>query len=129
MGSNQCPQLVEMVQQSTRPFAQSMLDALCQTTRASRSNVDTFFTQELPALWHRWSFTEGDARRISQPVLVVVGERSAPTFPERRDLLLSWLPRAEAFELPDATHLLHVENPGEMAEALAAFFAGSPGAL
>ena len=30
------------------------------------------------------------------------------------------------FELPKATHLLQVENPGGMAEALDAFFAHHP---
>jgi pimeloyl-ACP methyl ester carboxylesterase len=81
-----------------------------------------FFTQELPAV-QQWSFTEDDASRITQPVLAVVGEYSAPTFPERRELLLSWLPQVETFELSDATHLLHLQNPGGMAEALASFFA------
>jgi pimeloyl-ACP methyl ester carboxylesterase len=90
------------------------------------SGADTFFTQELPALWQRWSFTEEDARRITHPVLLVVGEKSAPTFPERRELLRSWLPNVELFELPGATHLLHVENPRGMAEALASFFARHP---
>ena len=49
-----------------------------------------------------------------------------PTFAERRELLLSWLPNAEPFDLPGATHLLHVQNPAGMAEALAAFFARHP---
>jgi pimeloyl-ACP methyl ester carboxylesterase len=90
------------------------------------ADADAFFTQELPALWQRWSFTEEDARRITQPVLVVTGENSTATFPERAELLLSWLPNAEPFELPDATHLLHVQNPRGTAEALAAFFARHP---
>jgi pimeloyl-ACP methyl ester carboxylesterase len=90
------------------------------------SAAETFFTQELPALWQRWSFTEEDARRITQPVLVVTGENSAATFPERAGLLLSWLPNAEPFELSDARHLLHVENPRGMAEGLASFFARHP---
>jgi pimeloyl-ACP methyl ester carboxylesterase len=86
------------------------------------SHADTFFTQELPAL-QRWSFTEDEARRVTQPVLAVVGEHSAGTFPERRELLLSWLPNVEPLELPGATHLLHIENPRGMAEALASFYA------
>lgn len=90
------------------------------------SDADTFFTQELPALWQHWSFTEEDARRITQPVLLVVGEKSTPTFPERQELLRSWLPRAELFELPGATHLLHVDNPRRMAEGLASFFERHP---
>jgi pimeloyl-ACP methyl ester carboxylesterase len=90
------------------------------------SDADTFFTQELPALFQTWTFTEAEARRITQPVLAVLGEHTAPTFPERRKLLLSWLPNAEPFDLPGATHLLHVEHPQGMAEALASFFARHP---
>jgi pimeloyl-ACP methyl ester carboxylesterase len=85
------------------------------------SDADAFFGQELPAL-ERWSFTQADARRVAQPVLAVVGENSARTFPERRELLLSWLPNVEPFELPGATHLLHLQNPRGMVEALASFY-------
>jgi len=84
--------------------------------------ADAFFGQELPAL-QRWDFTEDDARRITQPVLLVLGEDTTPTFPERRDVLLSWLPNAEPVEIARARHLLHVEHPAPVAEALAAFFA------
>jgi hypothetical protein len=58
------------------------------------SDADAFLTQELPAL-QQWSFTEEDAKRIPQPVLAVAGEKSSSTFPERRELLLSWLPNAD----------------------------------
>lgn len=89
------------------------------------ADADAFFRQELPAL-QRWSFTQEDANRITQPVLAVLGENSAPTFPERRELLLACLPNIEPFDLPGATHLLHVENPRGMAEGLAGFFARHP---
>ena len=89
------------------------------------ADADAFFGQELPAL-QQWSFTREDASRIMQPVLAVLGENTRPTFHERRELLLSWLPNVEPFDLPDARHLLHVENPDGMAEALAAFFALHP---
>jgi hypothetical protein len=59
-------------------------------------------------------------------VLAVVGAISQqldPIWKERQELLLSWLPRAEALVLPDAMHLMHAQNPRGMAEALAAFFA------
>ena len=87
-----------------------------------------FFDHELPAL-QQWSFTREDASRITQPVLAVIGAKSAVSHPiwrERHDLLLSWLPNAEPFVLPDATHLLQIENSREMAEGLAAFFARHP---
>ena len=91
----------------------------------SVEEADSFFGQELPAL-QQWSFTPDDASRITQPALAVLGENTAPTFPERRELLLSLLPNVEPFDLPAATHLLHVQNPNGMAEAMAGFFARHP---
>ena len=88
-------------------------------------DADAFFRQELPAL-QQWSFSEVDARRIDRPVLAVLGSNSMQTFRERRDLLLSWLPNVEEFDLSQATHLLHVQNPRGMAEGLAGFFARHP---
>jgi len=95
------------------------------------ADADTFFGQQLPAL-QAWSFGAEDARRVTQPVLAVVGEVSRQTDPiwiERQELLLSWLPQAEPFVLPDATHLMQAQNPRGMAEALAAFFARHPLAM
>jgi pimeloyl-ACP methyl ester carboxylesterase len=89
------------------------------------TSADTFFGQELPAV-RQWSFRREDARRITQPVLAVVGEKSkeqSPIWNARQEMLLTWLPNAEGFTLPGATHLLYLENPRGMAERLAAFFA------
>ena len=58
----------------------------------------------------------------------MIGERSpevSPVWEERQELLLSWLPNVEPFVLDGATHLLHVQNPRGMAEALAAFVSRS----
>lgn len=82
------------------------------------ADADMFFGQELPAV-QQWSFGPEEASRITQPVL---GEKSRATFRERQELLLAWLPNVESFVLPEATHLLQVQNPRGMAEALAAFF-------
>jgi pimeloyl-ACP methyl ester carboxylesterase len=92
------------------------------------ADADTFFEQEFPAL-QQWSFRQKDASRIIQPVLAVVGAGSLeldPIWGERHQLLLDWLPNVESFVLPDATHLLQIENPRGMAEGLAAFFARHP---
>jgi pimeloyl-ACP methyl ester carboxylesterase len=97
-------------------FAQAVLDA------------DSFFGQELPSL-QQWSLRREDAARIAQPVLSVVGAKSqqlSPIWTHRHQMVLTWMPRAEGFVLADATHLLHVEHPRAMAEALAAFFARHP---
>jgi len=92
------------------------------------ASADTFFGQELPAV-RQWSFRREDARRITQPVLAVVGEKSkqqSSIWDARQNMLLTSLPNAEGFVLPGATHLLYVENPRAMAERLATFFARHP---
>ncbi len=91
----------------------------------SIATADAFFRQELPAV-QQWSLTEEDANRITQPALLVLGENTVATFPERREVLLAWLPNAEPFDLPDATHLLHLQNPRGMAEGLASFYTRHP---
>jgi 3-oxoadipate enol-lactonase len=96
-----------------RGFAQAVADA------------PTFFEQELPAV-QTWPFGADDAGRIHQPVLAVIGGRSSevsPVWEERQALVLQWLPHAQPFVLEGATHMLHLQNPRGMAEALAAFVA------
>ena len=88
------------------------------------ADADAFFAQELPAL-QQWTFSEVEASRIAQPVLAVLGENTVATFPPRLELLLSWLPHVESFELPGASHLLHLQNAKGMAEAMASFFGSS----
>ena len=92
------------------------------------ADADTFFGRELPAL-RAWSFGAAEAAQVETPALVVLGGRSNEvntTFAQRNELLLAWLPHAEPFVLPDATHLLQVENPGGVARGLAAFLARHP---
>ena len=91
-------------------------------------DADTFFGQELPAV-QQWSLKREDAARIAQPALSVVGAKSkelSPIWGERHEMLLAWLPKSEGLVLPRATHVLHVEYPGAVAEALTAFFGRHP---
>jgi len=90
------------------------------------ADADTFFGQELPAVME-WSLDRDAAALITVPALVVLGGDSEPVFRERQELLLDWLPNAEPFELPGASHLLQVQEPRAMAEALASFAARHPG--
>ena len=72
---------------------------------------------------------EQELRRIRHPALVILGEGSLalhPRFGETFRLLLDWLPNAEGFRLSGATHLLQLENPAGVAEALAVFLARHP---
>ncbi len=94
-------------------FAQAVTDA------------GTWFDWELPGLL-TWRFGEAEARRISQPTLAVLGGQSNvlwSRFGETQRLLLAWLPRAEGYILPGATHLMQLENPPATAKVLAEAFA------
>ena len=90
-------------------------DAIAQ----AEADAETFFGIELPAL-SQWSFTEDDARRVRQPVRQVLGADSQAIFAARHELLLSWLPNAEPYVLPEATHLLYLQNPTDVAVVLVA---------
>jgi pimeloyl-ACP methyl ester carboxylesterase len=93
--------------------------------RQAGLDADTFFGHELPAV-RAWRFEATDARRLSMPVLVVMGGRSdevSPVWRQRHERLLSWIPHAESFVLPGATHLLHLENADVMALRLQEFIA------
>ena len=87
--------------------------------------ADTFFGQEMPAI-REWTLTKEEASRIKQPILAVLGEKSIPTFRERRDLILSLFSNIEPYDLPNANHLLHIQNPGGVATALNQFFSKHP---
>ena len=90
------------------------------------ADADALFQVEAPAL-QQWSFTREEAGRIGQPVLSVYHEDPVwPGFRETHELLLAWFPQAEAFVLPNSTHLLQVMNPRGMAEALADFLTRHP---
>ena len=94
-------------------FAQAVADAR------------TFFEDEIPELT-KWHFGDAELKRVKHPVLMVLGERSNdlwPRFGETHEQLLSELPRAEGYVLPNASHALQVENPGELAGALVDFWA------
>ena len=89
------------------------------------ADADTFFACELPALGE-WAFGLEQASAIKQPVLSVVGSESIGAFVEGRELIHSWFPQAEDFDLQGAGHLLQVQRPREMAQGLADFIARHP---
>ena len=112
--------------QARWPGYQFVLDrALPGAFAQAVADAGTSFEYELPGLLN-WHFGEAEALRITQPVLTVLGGKSDalwPRFGETHRLLLAWMPQAEGFVLPGATHFLQVENPRGIAEALAAFWA------
>jgi pimeloyl-ACP methyl ester carboxylesterase len=89
------------------------------------TDAGTWFDCELPGLLD-WRFEEVDARRIGQPALSVLGGESNALwsrFGETHQILLAWLPHAKGFILPGSTHLMQIQNPRVLSEALAAFWA------
>jgi pimeloyl-ACP methyl ester carboxylesterase len=100
-------------------------NALPDAFQQALTDADTFFGHELPAL-RQWVFGPAEARRITQPVLAVVGEHSDARFHQRHELLLEWLPAVEPYRLSNAGHLLHLDNGRELARGLADFFARHP---
>lgn len=95
--------------------------------QAVRDAATTFEAEGPPLL--EWEMGEPQLRNVHQPTLVVLGERSkdlSPRFVETFELLLSWLPHAEGYELPEAAHGLQLQNPRALAAALADFFARHP---
>jgi pimeloyl-ACP methyl ester carboxylesterase len=97
-------------------FAQAVADA------------GTWFEREVSGQL-AWRFGEAEARRIGQPTLSVLGGESDALwsrFGETHRLLLGWLAHGEGSVLPGTTHLMQIQDPQGMAEALAAFWARHP---
>ncbi|HEY3289947.1 MAG TPA: alpha/beta hydrolase, partial [Anaerolineae bacterium] len=87
-------------------------------------DVDTFI-QELAA-FQEWQIGAREAAAISQPVLSVMGVAGRnPYMQEVRALLHSWFPQTEDCDVP-TTHLLQMQDPKGVADALAEFFSRHP---
>ncbi|MCH7676182.1 alpha/beta hydrolase [candidate division KSB1 bacterium] len=69
-----------------------------------------------------WRWTREDAAHITQPVLNMRGANTKPYFREIHERVRQWLPHAENFVLPNATHAMLQTNPKGAAERLASFF-------
>jgi pimeloyl-ACP methyl ester carboxylesterase len=79
-----------------------------------------FFESELPAA-AAWCFGTERAGTITCPVLSVLGGDSGPLFAEGRRLLHEWFPACADADLPGVTHLLQMEAPEAVAEAVGGF--------
>jgi pimeloyl-ACP methyl ester carboxylesterase len=92
------------------------------------ADAGTAFELEVAALLD-WRFGEEEARRITQPVLAVLGGASEalwPRFGETYRWLLSSLPRVEGVVIPGVTHFMQVEEPGRLAGGLVEFWERHP---
>jgi pimeloyl-ACP methyl ester carboxylesterase len=123
------PGVVDEFLQARWPGYRGDLDRILPGAFAQAVNdAETTFECELPGLLD-WSFGQAEARRIRRPVLSMLGGASDalwPRFGETHRLLLAWLPNAEGFVLPGAAHMMQIEDPRGVAEALVAFWSRHP---
>ena len=62
---------------------------------------------------------------IRAPVLLVTGAQSPPFLLQLSACLAEFIPTAERAEIPDASHLMHEDNPAALNGALLRFFASA----
>ncbi len=89
------------------------------------ADADTFFGIELPALTE-WEFGTEQAARLNQPVLSVLGDQTQPLWVEVAEFLQSALPQVDERTIDDVGHLLHVQRPEPVAQAMAEFLEQYP---
>jgi pimeloyl-ACP methyl ester carboxylesterase len=89
------------------------------------AEADLFFQSEMAAV-RSFEFSQSQANRITRPVLNVVGESSVVRFAEGAALVQSWFPHAERLTIPQATHLLMIQNPSAVGDGLLDFFERHP---
>ncbi len=59
--------------------------------------------------------------QISVPTMVIIGEKDPATIPEYGELIVSKIPGAKKFVVPDAAHLSNIEQPTLYTDALKEF--------
>jgi pimeloyl-ACP methyl ester carboxylesterase len=123
------PAVVDGFLQARSPGYRERLNRLAPGAFAQAvADAGTWFETELQAQL-AWHFDTAEARRVTQPVLSVLGGGSVALwdrFGETHRWTLESMAHAEELFLPGVTHLPQFENPGDLAAGLAAFFARHP---
>jgi 3-oxoadipate enol-lactonase len=111
----------------SRPNAREIIDGACGggAYDEALTMADMFFGIEMPSL-QGWAFGPREAQRITQPVLFVMGDETAPPFVEVHQLLAKALPQMVTATVAGGTHIFDIEKPGPTAEAIAAFLRVNP---
>jgi len=109
------------------PDYERVLDEALGTWREDAlKGAAAFFQTDQPAV-QAWRFEQAEAARVRQPAILFLGENSTRVNAIREPVhrtLLSWLPNAEGHTLEGASHLLPLQEPGQIAAALTAFYKG-----
>ena len=88
-------------------------------------DADTFFGVELPAVT-AWTFGPERASAIRAPVLSVIGADTQPLWVEIAEFLRSSLPHVEERTIDRVGHLLQIQRPEPVAQAMAQFLSRNP---
>jgi 3-oxoadipate enol-lactonase len=85
------------------------------------------FIAEAPAM-QTWDFGPEQIQQLTQPVLALfhIDSQFPGVFQDPAELIRTLLPQTEIVVIPHATHLLQIQNPRSVAEALASFLARHP---
>jgi pimeloyl-ACP methyl ester carboxylesterase len=86
----------------------------------SINDADTFFGVELPAV-AEWTFGPEQAATIRRPVLSVTGAQTQQLWVEIAEFLRSSLPNVEELTIDGVGHLLQIQRPEPVAQAMAEF--------
>jgi pimeloyl-ACP methyl ester carboxylesterase len=86
----------------------------------SVTDADTFFGVELPAV-AEWTFGPEQAAALRRPVLSVIGAETQPLWVEIAEFLRSSLPNVEECTIDGVGHLLQIQRPEPVAQAIARF--------
>jgi pimeloyl-ACP methyl ester carboxylesterase len=108
------------------PTCQDLLDerlpgAIAQAVK----DADTFFGVELPGLIE-WTFGAEQASSIHQPVLSVLGSDTQLLWVEVAEFLRTWIADVEERVIDGVGHLLHIQRPAPVADAIADFVGRHP---
>ena len=91
----------------------------------SIKDADTFFAVELPAVAD-WTFGPEQAAAIRTPVLSVIGAETQPLWVEIAEFLRSSLPHVKEARIKRVGHLLQIQRPEPVAQAMAKFLTRNP---
>ena len=102
-------------------FEQTLLPMLRHSHPRGEQHWRTIVQQSL-TMWLSYSgLTREQVERITEPVLVVVGDRDEYVPVEEALRLYRWLPQAELAILPGTSHLRPIMDPATLARSLTDF--------
>lgn len=91
-------------------------------------DADTFLQVEMPAAY-AWEFTPEIAKRLTQPVLSILGSHSPERARKVHEIVAKWVPQTETVVLPEAEHALPLMDPPGIARVIADWLARHPLAI